>query len=71
MPLCPIEIPGISGSPPPMTFHPGATRCAIYLREGFDRDLWGSLAKIGKFDSDFSADIAQLLLPIEYLSFIT
>ena len=25
--LCPIDTPGITGSPPPMTSHPGATRC--------------------------------------------
>ena len=58
-----METPGIVGSPPPITFHPGAFKCTMYLNDGTAIFRCGSLASIGNPLSDFAPLIIQLLLP--------
>ena len=61
--LNPIIISGLPGIVKPATFTPGATKCAMYQRDGFIRVKCGSFAKIGLPDFDFDPEITQLLLP--------
>src|SRR6185503_9159938 len=45
--LCPTATPTKGGSLAPITFHPGATRCEMYLSDGFVTVRCGSLATTG------------------------
>src|SRR5439155_4276620 len=45
--LCPNAIPGSDGSPAPIAFHPGPTRCTVLRRDGSCTGRCGSLARIG------------------------
>src|SRR5215813_5140080 len=61
--LWPIEMPGNAGSPPPITFQPGATRCTQYRNEGASCTRCGSFIIIGR-PLDVSLPLTtQLLLP--------
>src|SRR5437016_11069370 len=45
--LCPAATPGTPGSPAPITFQPGPTRCVRYRNDGLPRYRCGSFASSG------------------------
>jgi hypothetical protein len=65
-PVWPIMTPGRTGSVAPITFHPGAFRCTMYLIEGFETLRCGSLAMTTCPFADSLAAVTQLLLPGEF-----
>ena len=61
--LCPSAIPGSAGSPAPITFHPGATRCTVFRKLGIAIARCGSFASSGFPVALIEPSITQLFDP--------
>src|SRR3569623_95817 len=66
--LCPSTTLGMPGSVPPMTFNPGADKCARYQIEGMLKLKCGSFARSGVPVSDKAPDTTQLFEPLPWTS---